>query len=377
MRPISSLLRDQRGGVLITTGLAIVFLIGIAGAALDLGQQQLVRARTQQSSDAAALAAGGLADKGDPQQIALRYFNLNFSSNYMGTQRPTPTISVGNQTLSVMANNTVSSHFSAGIGVERMNAGGRTVVSVDSTSSTGQNYDVILVMDNSGSMDTNDVGGTNLSNPIGTTCKTYNPASYGQACTHPGASRLNALRGAANTLVSDLLGNGQTNNRVAAVTWSDSTLDTVNLTSDYNTVNTFLGKMFAYAGTNSTAGLQSAQGIAGSFRSDSVHAVVLLTDGQNGAWQNGVIGNSVIPASTINPQSQSICSSFKSSGTVVYTIALGTPVITDSVARNFLQDCASPKPSGGKYYYTAPDGKTLTEVFQNITTEIRKLRISD
>lgn len=377
--------RDQQGGVLITTGLSILFLVGVAGAAVDLGRQQLLRARTQQASDAAALAAGGLVNNGvnvNGQQVALRYFNLNFSPAYMGMQRPTPSVQVGTGTIAVQASHSMRTAFTNNIGVGNMNATGRTVVAIEGSKSAAQKYDVILVMDASGSMETTDVGNSAiLPGDTGAPCGSYVPSSYnavyGPPCPNALPSRMNALRYAANTLTTALLNPNDTGSRVAAVTWSDSALNTQSLSGSYSTVRTFLGKMFSYQGTNSTAGLAAAEQIAGSFSSDSVHALVLLTDGQNGSWANGVIGGSVIPASVINPQSLTICSRFKSQQTVVYTIALGTPVINDSVARNFLRDCASDNPTGGKFFYTAPNGQTLNQVFETIVTEIKKLRISE
>ena len=154
--------RDQRGGVLITTGLAIVLLVAVAGASIDLGTQQLLRARTQQSSDAAALAAASLSASGaDAQQVALRYFNLNFSSDYLGAQRPTPSISVGGGSIAVSATTPVTTQFTGLVGVGSVNAGGRSVVeTASSATSNNLDYDVVAVIDESGSTGGIAPGGT-------------------------------------------------------------------------------------------------------------------------------------------------------------------------------------------------------------------------
>ena len=340
------LIRDQRGGVLITTGLGILLLLGVSGAAIDLGNQQLLRARTQQSSDAAALAGAALSAKGgNPQQVALRYFNLNFSPTYLGVQRPSPAISVGSNSLSVSATSQQPTSLTGFVGVSSVNAGGRTVVAMEgSNSTTAQTYDVILVMDNSGSM---------ISADAGTPQKP--------------ASRIDALREAALTMTSALL-NGQNASRMAGVAWSDRVEGRQDLTSNQGTMTSFLNRMKPAGLTDSTVGMKEAEKFARGFNPSSVHAVVLLTDGQNNS-------------SASNTSTNAICSKFKSSKTLVYTIAFGQVVVgTSPIAKEvqgYLSNCASDNPAGGKFFYIAPDARTLSEIFATITTSIMSLRISE
>jgi uncharacterized membrane protein len=57
--------RAQRGFVLIVTAIAITFLLGVAGLAIDLGRMYVIRAELQSFTDAAALsAAAGLDGTG-------------------------------------------------------------------------------------------------------------------------------------------------------------------------------------------------------------------------------------------------------------------------------------------------------------------------
>ena len=339
LRYMQRLIRDQRGGVLITTGLGILLLLGVSGAAIDLGNQQLLRARTQQSSDAAALAAANLSATGaNPQQVALRYFNLNFSPSYLGVQRPSPAISVGSNSLAVSATSKQSTSLTGFIGVGSVNAGGRTVVAMEgSNSTTAQTYDVILVMDNSGSMGLSDAGG--------------------------GQTRMHALRQAALTMTSDLL-NGQNASRMAGVAWSNKVEDKQNLTSNKGTMTSFLNRMRPTGLTDSTVGMKEAESIANGFSSSSVHAVVLLTDGQNNSLSS-------------NDSTKAVCSRFKSKKTLVYTIAFGQGVVNNSTVSGFLSSCASDNPAGGKFFYIAPDAKTLSEIFATITESIMSIRISE
>lgn len=152
MRSMTAFKKDQRGNVLMLTGLAILILFASAGAGVDFGRQQLVRMKLQNASDAAAVAAASLPDSSSTEQrrqVALRYFNLNFPSTYLGIARPTPNIQIGNQ-ITVDASTGFSANFVSNVGVERLEAQGRTVV--DRSVPTPSIYDVVLVMDNSGSM---------------------------------------------------------------------------------------------------------------------------------------------------------------------------------------------------------------------------------
>jgi Flp pilus assembly protein TadG len=144
--------RDTGGNVLILAGLGILFLVGIGGAGYDLGRQQLVRQKIQQATDAAALAAASM-DFGTPdnvrQNTAQAFFSLNYPQNYLGVARPTPTASIAGETITVSAGTTVPTSFVGNFGVSTIAAAGRSRVQFKRLQTV---IDVILVMDNSGSM---------------------------------------------------------------------------------------------------------------------------------------------------------------------------------------------------------------------------------
>lgn len=364
--------RDERGNVLMLTCLLLVVLVALSGMAIDLGRQQLVRIKLQQASDAAALA-GALPPAGaDPSTTALRYFNLNFPTTYMDIARPTPVIGISNGQVTVSANTTVSTLFMKFLGDNTVAATGASTVSAN-VNSNAQAYDLALSMDNSGSMATNDAGN--------------------------GQTRIAALKLAAQTINTNLLGStsGATN-RIAAVTWSDKLLNTQALTSSGDAITTLLNGMVANGGTNSTLGLQQIQTWSGSMRNDAVKAVVMITDGENTnasplssctvlpgkrtpsptglCDSSGCDGYDTCP--TANASSLAICSALKAQNVVIYTVAFGQDVYTDTTAKNFLSACASGTSGGnlGTYFFIAPDSATLQATFANIVTSVKKLRIT-
>ncbi|MFN7186447.1 MAG: VWA domain-containing protein [Alphaproteobacteria bacterium] len=329
---LSHMLRERCGSVLILVGLGILVLVGLAGAGIDLGRQQIVSNKLQSACDAAAIAAGS-APAGQEIETARRYFNLNFPDGYLGVTRPTPTVTFGANGASVRASAPVPTLFIRLLGVTTTTAVGRTGTESGSITNT-QKFDVILVMDNSGSMAANDAGG--------------------------GQTRVGALIVAAKTLVSSLLDPNVAGSRVAGITWDHAVIDTIGFQNTNGPVQSFLGKMTDRGGTNSAVGMAAAQSMVSGFNTDAVKAVVLLTDGVNNE-------------DSINGYTIAICDNLKSQGVVVYTIALGPVATQFPEVATFLTNCAS---DPGKFY-NAPDATALQNVFDAILTSVKKLRITE
>ena len=327
-----SLLRDGRGSVLILVGLGILVLVGLAGAGIDLGRQQIVSSKLQSASDAAAIAAGS-APAGQEIQTAQRYFNLNFPDSYLGVARPTPTITQTANGTTVAASAPVPTLFLRLLGVTTTTAAGRTGTESGSTTNT-QKFDVILVMDNSGSMATPDAGG--------------------------GQIRLGALKVAAKTLASNLLDPNVAGSRVAGVTWDNAVIDTIGFQNTNGPMQSFLDGMLPRGLTNSAVGIAAAQSMVSGFNADAVKAVVLLTDGVNNEDSS-------------NGATIAICDNLKSQGVVVYTIALGPVATQFPEVAAFLTACAT---DPGKFF-NAPDADSLKNVFDAILTSVKKLRITE
>lgn len=88
-RFLRRLARDRAGNTLVMTAASLVPLIAMLGGAVDLSRLYLVQSRLQSACDAGALASrrsmNGLTWTTASRQVALDYFNLNFSEGNYAT----------------------------------------------------------------------------------------------------------------------------------------------------------------------------------------------------------------------------------------------------------------------------------------------------
>jgi Flp pilus assembly protein TadG len=365
-----SLLQNSEGSVLITTALAIVLLVAVAGMSVDLGRQQLMHARLQQSADAAALAGavGGINETS--QQTAMRYFNLNFSANYQDLARPTPSIQA-NSAMTVSASGSIDAQFVDG--VNNIATTGRSVVSPGMGASS-QTFDLVLVLDNTNSMLTVDPG---------------------QA-----QPRITGLQSASRSITSNILASGS-DSRMAAVGYNYEAPITQPLTSSAATINGFVDSMSnTQLGTDSSTGMAAAVPFIQGARNDVVRAVVLITDGENNSFggaffMDGEPGDAEIGRShdTIrvaelraasDAATIAYCTQLKNMTppTIIYTIGYGAAVTgSESSAQQLLRSCATASATGGdninEHVFIVPDAVTLGQAFNTITAGLGQLRITD
>lgn len=406
-------LRDAReGGVLMLVGLGMMVMVAAGGAAVDIGRQQLVRAKLQQATDAAGIAYAA-ADKetdAEREKIAQRYYELNYPVTYLGIARPAMAVTVEGDVVKLTTENKqMPTNFMWAAGIDTLDINVRSVVNVGA-SSVAQPYDLVLVVDNSGSMANADVGsGDTLdsSNPAasvrnaGIAACTADEAAYGAALGDwncpgtvdgpnvydvntgkistygfgiAGETRLNAARFSTNTIASQLLNPpNAAGSQVGVVTWSMGLITpTQPLTTDLSAVQNALDRMYANGATNSTSGLAAAQTMLAATppTPGRVRAVVLLTDGANttigvplhsdlSSLITKVRDNALCTLTdndappqvcgATNVASNAVCTALKNSGVLVYTIAFGKDVVTGSLsvpAQKFLRDCASDAPGG-------------------------------
>lgn len=377
-----SFLHDQRGGVLITTGLSILFLVGVTGAAIDLGRQQLIRARTQQSSDAAALAAATLSATGaNPQQVAMRYFNLNFSTGYMGFDRPSPSINVGTTTIAISATNSMPTSFANNIGVHTMNAGGRTVVANESTSKATMDYDVVAVIDESGSTGARDAG--------------------------TGRTRMEEEKDALRDMIEGLFPSSDSTNknlRFGLVGYTGYISTTGGLTSNKGHAQSYISKLKSrchnYDHWGMEAGLKMITGqwsspvpkpecsvaqntsVPGPATSrddgknlSAAKHIVFITDGYIMVEPPPCYGGGGGGPCPNYPIFLKSCDQVKAAGVVLYTISFVSQTPGDVGA---LKSCASIDPATGQpRYFYAPDAATLRKILGEVGETIRSIRITE
>jgi hypothetical protein len=130
-------------------------------------------------------------------------------------------------------------------------------------------------------------------------------------------------------------------------------------------------------------GEMNTNGLPLNYNSDLMYKVmVLMSDGDNtidngsrGAYwylSNGKLGttNSSTAVTRMNDRTRQICTSMKSNGVIIYTIALGSNVST--AGRNLLRDCAT----NPDYYFLSPTTNELQNIFRQIGDSLANLRIS-
>jgi Flp pilus assembly protein TadG len=169
-RIIGRFARDEAGSILIMFGLGVTFLVAIAGAGIDLGMQQLRTIQLQQTTDTAAISAGTMTDKnGNPitqkqmTDSATRYYNLNYLAlGNSGVLAPSvlqvTTDGSGNGVLEVQTQTeSRSTSFINNSGILKLDSQGYSKVAA--SLSQLSDYDVAMIVDESGSEAQTDVGG--------------------------------------------------------------------------------------------------------------------------------------------------------------------------------------------------------------------------
>jgi len=148
---ISRYIREKTGAIAILFAILVPVLLGVAGMSLDYSQAYLVKQRLAQALDAAALAA--VASSTDEQEITQRvkeFFDVNYPKEKLGFTFE-PYVQINGEEVVVYGYARYDTMFLAVLGVD----------SIDVTSSTTvlrevQGIEVVLVMDNTGSMGSND-----------------------------------------------------------------------------------------------------------------------------------------------------------------------------------------------------------------------------
>ena len=113
-----SLLKNEKGMVLVYMAGAITVLLLFSGLSVDTGRAYVVKAQLSKALDGAALGAARDMNSGNPTQEATRIFNANFPPGYMGsTLASGPTVSLstdaatGRNVVSITASATVPTTF--------------------------------------------------------------------------------------------------------------------------------------------------------------------------------------------------------------------------------------------------------------------------
>jgi Flp pilus assembly protein TadG len=148
---------DRRGSVATFVAISLLPIVASIGIGVDGARAYLARARLSQALDAAALAGGRVMYETTRNADIAMYFNANFPQGFMGATVSGPTASGGNisvdttgQIITVTASATLPTTFMQVVGQTTMTVNASTTVT-----RANSGLEVVLVMDNTGSMNSN------------------------------------------------------------------------------------------------------------------------------------------------------------------------------------------------------------------------------
>lgn len=150
---LAALGKDRRGSGATLLAVAAVPLVAAIGLSVDGARGWLVKSRLSQAIDAAGLAGGRVITSTTRDDDIRMFFKANFPTGYMKAQITGPNISVDpdRTTITINATATIPTTFMRVIGVSELTVRADTVVK-----RTDRGMELVLVMDNTGSMSSND-----------------------------------------------------------------------------------------------------------------------------------------------------------------------------------------------------------------------------
>ncbi|MEN3952823.1 TadE/TadG family type IV pilus assembly protein [Iodidimonas sp. SYSU 1G8] len=158
-RLVRSWASDNRGAMAIIYGLMAVPLLGFVGVAVDYARMHSGRVEMQNALDSAALA-GGRAYENTSGTFSVRetaaktaaqnFFKANMPDNVHGMTEPTISVTPTAQQVVVTASADMPTAFMQLLGIEAM-----TVSASSTVVRNGRGVELVLVMDNTGSMRSN------------------------------------------------------------------------------------------------------------------------------------------------------------------------------------------------------------------------------
>ncbi|MDR7052200.1 Flp pilus assembly protein TadG [Duganella sp. 3397] len=147
----------QQGSVVVMMALSMAVLVAAVGLVVDTGVTYMVRDKLNAATDAASLAAARAVSQGkdeatqraNAQAAAIRFFNANYPTNYMGStaklNAPSVVFNNGMVTVSVSASATLPVSFLGLLGVSPLTP-------AVASQAVRKDLDMAVVLDTSGSL---------------------------------------------------------------------------------------------------------------------------------------------------------------------------------------------------------------------------------
>ncbi|MBV8938885.1 MAG: pilus assembly protein [Alphaproteobacteria bacterium] len=155
-----SLLYCRKGAVTPIIAVTIVVMLIATGVSVDAARTQMVQSKLNTATDAAGLAAGATLDTKSASAEAIKFFNVNYPTAYLGStvSGPVTSLSSDGTTITVTASAKVPTTLLRVVGMSTL-----TVNASSQITRSGGGLEVVMVLDNTGSMnDTVSAGGTKL-----------------------------------------------------------------------------------------------------------------------------------------------------------------------------------------------------------------------
>lgn len=144
--------RNNIGAVAVVFGMMVPVLVGAVGVSVDIAQSYLVKQRLAHALDAAALAAAAMAstDEVQIQEAVEQFVEMNYPEAKIGATYDIDA-SLNGTELTVTASARLDTSFMRIFGYDYVTVSTKTVVQREV-----RGLEVVLVLDNTGSMSTND-----------------------------------------------------------------------------------------------------------------------------------------------------------------------------------------------------------------------------
>ena len=173
-------LQSARGSAMPIVALGIFALMGATGVAIDMSRVQIVQSRMQNALDAAGLAAGATISTTDATTVTNQYFYANFPANYLGTTITSLTVTPNNDNsiLTLAVAGTVNTTFMHLFNIDTVNVSASSQIT-----RSAKGMELVLVIDNTGSMAQTAGGGISKIDAAKTASATLLTALYGSKTT--------------------------------------------------------------------------------------------------------------------------------------------------------------------------------------------------
>lgn len=148
-------LKDEAGAFAILFAFVFTLLIGVTGAALDFARGHFLKSELTSALDAAALAAGSAVSADNVEEIAQKYFDVNFPDGYLASTVSELDFSSTGEMVTISATATLD-YSLLGLFVDGdISVSTETEVTIEK-----RGMELVMIMDNTGSMFTDDKIGT-------------------------------------------------------------------------------------------------------------------------------------------------------------------------------------------------------------------------